>query len=366
MDTDKDTSLVPHHSINYTCSLTSKIFNEPVLASDNNVYEKQAILKWLSNEDTSPITGDLMDETLVDDEDMKKNVGIYLESNPEEKNNQYVLSKKFEDNIKNVNEILEKKEYLKLLNYTNYTLSKFFNLLTDTETFMKSELALIHIINNTENLGETIVNQWKLIHIICLYSTRLLNFVIKKGVNLNETEENGITPLHIVARKNNLQNVKLLIEAGADYLHICPEGWTILHYACKNCNLEMIKYLVELYENKESSYLEKPTGDGWYPIHFAFHGSFEIIKYFVEKRFNLNVYTDSNCSPLHIVCMTSTMDIIKYVLDQNVDTSKKVKKIYDKDVKCSYLDLIKMNENLTKEEKKILKYYNRISFKKIK
>ncbi len=41
---------------NLICPITHKIFQDPVLASDGHVYEREAIVKWIETNGTSPIT----------------------------------------------------------------------------------------------------------------------------------------------------------------------------------------------------------------------------------------------------------------------------------------------------------------------
>ncbi len=45
---------IPHH---FFCVITQDIMKNPVLTVDNFTYEKEAIERWLSNHDTSPLTG---------------------------------------------------------------------------------------------------------------------------------------------------------------------------------------------------------------------------------------------------------------------------------------------------------------------
>jgi ankyrin repeat protein len=351
----------------FICPLTKKIFNDPVISEDGITYEYQAIKRWLSDEDTSPVTGQLIGESLNSNEQMLENISSYLQQNPNQQVNQYILSKKFEDNVDAIIELVKSKNYKMLLNYTDFNLVTLFNEITGFEDFMKTEeLVLIHIINNTKNLETQIINEWRLVHVICLYSIKLLGFIIKKKVNLNAKEISGMTPLHIVTRQNNLDAIKLLLSNNADPTITSPDGWNLLHYAAKTGSLEIIKFLVELFESRgeDGIFLNAPTVDGWRPIHLAcHHGSYPIIEYLINKSVDLNAATSDNWTPLHVASFLSTAKIIKLILDQNVDTSKKIKKLYGKPVKCNYRDLININKGLTKGEKKELRLYKRISYK---
>lgn len=353
----------------FICPLTKKIFKDPVRASDGNVYENQAIQKWLSAEDTSPVTRELMDENITTAEDILEQINSFLSEHPDHVPQQYIPSLKLEDNKKLINELISVKSYKTLLNYTHFDLAYLFNVITNIESFMTNEeLVLIHIINNALDLEQIIVHGWKLIHIICLYSTRLLSFLIKKNVTIDSIEENGLTPLHIVTKQNNFEAIKILMQYGANPLIMSSDGWNVLHYACTNNNMEIIRYFVDVYEsNGYKEYLETATKDNWYPIHLVcHHGTFEAIEYMINKGVDLNVTTSDNWTPLHVVCYLSSYDTIKYFLDLNLDRSKKIRKLYGKPVKCNYLDLIMMNEKLSKAEKKELCVYKRDTFKKRK
>ena len=78
---------------------------------------------------------------------------------------------------------------------------------------------------------------------------------------------------------------------------------------------------------------------------------------------NFNVATKDNWTPLHIVSYLSNIEIIKFIIDQGVDTSKKIKKLLDKPCKCNYRDLIMLNQGLTKAEKQELQLYKRVTYK---
>lgn len=46
-----------------TCPITQQIMNNPVIGSDGNTYEKEAIVRWLSQKQTSPLTNEVMYES---------------------------------------------------------------------------------------------------------------------------------------------------------------------------------------------------------------------------------------------------------------------------------------------------------------
>lgn len=354
----------------FICPMTKKYFTNPVTAPDNFNYECQVIQKWLMDHDTSPVTGELMENELTNNDAILEQLNEYLQNNPEEIINQYVQSKRFEDNITMITQLIESKNYTNLLNYTHFDLRDLFDMITNIEYFMRTEeLVLIHIINNALDLEQVIVHGWRIIHVICLYSTRLLEFLIKKGVDINAKEENGMCPLHIVTRQGVFESIEILIKYGANPILSSDDGWNALHYACKCTNLKIVTYFVELYKSNSEykKYLETPTFESWTPLHLiCHHGTPLMIEYMMKKVTNLNAATKEGWTALNIICYLCDAKLIKYMLDKDVDKSKKVNKLDDKPVKCGYLELIELNKSLTKTEKKELKNYKRTTYKKRK
>lgn len=51
---------------NFRCSITGEIMNDPVICSDGHTYERQAITRWFTNNDTSPLTNETLEnKTLI-------------------------------------------------------------------------------------------------------------------------------------------------------------------------------------------------------------------------------------------------------------------------------------------------------------
>jgi hypothetical protein len=56
---------------NITCQLTKKVFVDPVVASDGQTYERTAIIDYFENNRYSPVTGEAMSDTFIDNIQMK-------------------------------------------------------------------------------------------------------------------------------------------------------------------------------------------------------------------------------------------------------------------------------------------------------
>lgn len=88
------------------------------------------------------------------------------------------------------------------------------------------------------------------------------------NVKLNELNDDGFTPLHLAVKTDKFELVKVLIEAGADVLTKNPlTGNTVLHQAVTNgtTNMEMIAYLIGF----EEELLHQTNNAGLNPLQMA-------------------------------------------------------------------------------------------------
>lgn len=68
--------------------------------------------------------------------------------------------------------------------------------------------------------------------------------LLKKGVNPDSTNEDGLTALHQCCIDDNEEMMKLLIEFGANVNAEDSEKWTPLHAAATCGHLHLVKYLI--------------------------------------------------------------------------------------------------------------------------
>ncbi len=55
----------------YICPITHEIMSDPVIAEDGNTYERSAILQWLKEHNTSPITREIINTKVINNNSMR-------------------------------------------------------------------------------------------------------------------------------------------------------------------------------------------------------------------------------------------------------------------------------------------------------
>jgi U-box domain len=56
----------------FLCPITYELLREPVVALDGHTYEKSAIEKWLKSNHTSPRSGEIMEDSIISNTNLKK------------------------------------------------------------------------------------------------------------------------------------------------------------------------------------------------------------------------------------------------------------------------------------------------------
>ena len=101
---------------------------------------------------------------------------------------------------------------------------------------------------------------------------------------INHKDELGRTFLHQAVKENNLQNVKKLIELGADVNQQNRVGFTFLHMAVIICNNELTRLLIEL-----GADINKQNKDGDTSLHYAVMFNNEIVSLLVAGGADITI-----------------------------------------------------------------------------
>lgn len=121
----------------------------------------------------------------------------------------------------------------------------------------------------------------------------LVNSLIKKGVDINAINKQGMTPLMHAVEAENIRLVELFVNLGAEINKVGAEGFTALHHAVDISidgtiqtggnqgeePLSVISFLI-----KNGANITAKTEKGETPLDFAIHyKSNKVIKFLNEK-----------------------------------------------------------------------------------
>ena len=142
--------------------------------------------------------------------------------------------------------------------------------------------------------------------------------------------------------EGDINMVKQLIEKGVDVNQGQFFGWTPLIWASRGGHLEIVKYLLSHGAN-----VNQANDDGNTPLIFASRegreGHLEVVKYLVEHGADVNQANNAGWTPLIWASRRGHLEIVKYLVSHNANYSS----IKDKPI---FIDIIKDQSNKLKTE----------------
>ena len=314
----------------YTCAITKKIFENPVLADDGFFYEEAAIIDHLKTNMTSPITGRSISDRLT-----KSHIFNFILSLYKEKIKARELSENSEnaDLIINQNETMEKEEKngpvkFSINSHTHCEIVDFFKKSTDEK--------IKEVIDNMD-LEETTKEEKQMINYVCRYgSPNMVKYIIDKGVELNHHDFYR-APIHEICVYQPPEIVEYIINKGADLEIENHKGYRPIHFICKYGSKELIKYIIDKGVN-----LEKGSSNTA-PINIACkYQDLDTIKYMVEKGVDLECFDEWGFKPIHVVSQYQSMEAVRYLIGKGVCITDK----FSDDL--SFIDVIERKKDLQK------------------
>jgi len=182
----------------------------------------------------------------------------------------------------------------------------------------------------------------------------VIKLLVDNSADLEVKNFDNETPLLKAASDGNLQNVKCLIELGAD---VCPteNGPTILHCAALVGNLSLVKYIIYeqkldisynvgilgtplhcaaisgnlkvvrfLLEQCNADMFARTKGRGLLPIHYASYshgGHLDIVKYFIQKGVDKDVEDSLGMTPFLFAADEGNLELVQYFFGQGANVS---------------------------------------------
>lgn len=323
------------------CPLSECIFSDPVIGPDGNTYERKAIQYFLVNESKktynnnnnqdnteeilfeSPITGELIPGNLISNTYIKNLVSIILQSSPELTKNQFYNSKPYYLFDKEFKELLCEDKYEKLKIYFKIKLN---DVIEGKDKYVFQRL-------------------------ICCPDNELIKELLRNSEDYNIMTQIK-APIHDAAVFSNPEIIRFMVkELNVDMTHQDIFKNLPVHYICGHQ-----KITEEIYDIvTDETWSNEMNSEGLCPIHIIakYNNNWENFAPFIMAC-NIccfNIPSKEGKYAIHYICEFAKFETIKNVIDLDIDL----------DVEClgkvkenAADDFIRLNEKLTREEKRDL------------
>ena len=139
----------------------------------------------------------------------------------------------------------------------------------------------------------------------------IVKYLIQLGANVN-LHNNYYSYTSLFG--SSLENMKLLVDAGANIHHVNKLGHTALSNACSEGLLEEVKYLISV-----GADVNVDNGFALYMAVGARNNELEICKVLIEAGVNINYVVNYDGNPLHLACKYNNLNLIELLLDNGAD-----------------------------------------------
>ncbi|XP_055954953.1 ankyrin repeat-containing protein DDB_G0279043-like, partial [Patella vulgata] len=169
------------------------------------------------------------------------------------------------------------------------------------------------LVSNGANLDVTDIDNASPLHIACRESTvDVVQYLIDNNCNVNSVSgKYNRTPVFDCCQRDvpqAVEKMKVLVSNGANLDVTDIDNRSPLHLACKLSTVDAVQYLIDNNCNVKS------VGDVPQAV--------EKMKVLVSNGANLDVTDIDNTSLLHVACQLSTVDVVQYLIDRNCNVNR--------------------------------------------
>lgn len=181
----------------------------------------------------------------------------------------------------------------------------------------------------------------------------IIKLLVENGADVNVSTSAGVTAIITAANRNYLNIVEYLVENGADTNLSTREGRTALIFAISGHNLEVVEYLVSV-----GADVNNVTNSGWTALmHAASSNYLNIVKCLVKYGADVNTKSTDNhkTTAFRLSMYNATDGVFRYLL-AHPDNEREFNELLTGDVIDDVLNRDMFNKKLTvvKEFKSIL------------
>lgn len=172
------------------------------------------------------------------------------------------------------------------------------------------------LIESGADIGIVTANGSSLVHLAVLNSIPMTKYVLSLGLDINSTDDIGLTPLHhAIVYSNSVEMVCFLIESGADIKNMTLNGKNLLHLAVINRDISVVKFVISLGLD-----IDSVDEMGWTPLHCAVRSNenVDVVKLLVESGADIQAVTEDGKTLCHLAVINS-ISMTKYVLSLGLD-----------------------------------------------
>ncbi|WOH01073.1 hypothetical protein DCAR_0520452 [Daucus carota subsp. sativus] len=145
---------------------------------------------------------------------------------------------------------------------------------------------------------------------------QLLNQLLKRGLDPNESDNNNRTALHIAASKGNENCVLLLLDYGADPNSRDSEGNVPLWEAMLSNHEQVVKVLAD------NGAVISSGDTGYFACIAAEQNNLDLLKEIVHRGGDVTRPKSNGATALHVAVCEGNVDIVKFLLDQGCYADK--------------------------------------------
>ena len=161
-------------------------------------------------------------------------------------------------------------------------------------------------------------NGFTILHTSCQEGKlELVQYVVDNYPDmLRIRDKTGQSSFLVAGFSGSVKLLKYLISRGCDVYDKDNEGWTVLHKACNKGELRLVKYLIDFFPDM----LTLRDKRGQSPFHTSgYCGPVELVKYLISQECYVNDKDNNGSTILHKACNKGNFELVSYLIDTYPD-----------------------------------------------